>query len=303
MFQLLETFVHIVEQETLVKAAATMHLTQPTVSRHVQQLEQQCGMPLFDRIGKKLVLNRAGELVYRYAKRHLALAEKMRDELNSFTDPEVGNVYLGAGLTPSIYLLPPLLALFREQHPGVTFYVRTGSSKETLDALMQREVDVGIVTTFQDQEGELLGTPLLEDDLLLVAAPTHPLAERGSVTLEEAVQYPFVLMKQGSGLRKMLADITAERDLPLTIAMETDSLESISRLVQHGVGISCLPRSSAMDDVGQGRLRVIQLEDVQLGARTITLAMRKDSIIPACAAQFCTYLRQWFASKDRRPKQ
>jgi DNA-binding transcriptional LysR family regulator len=303
MFQLLETFVHIVEQETLVKAAATMHLTQPTVSRHVQQLEQQCGMPLFDRIGKKLVLNRAGELVYRYAKRHLALAEKMRDELNSFTDPEVGNVYLGAGLTPSIYLLPPLLALFREQHPGVTFYVRTGSSKETLDALMQREVDVGSVTTFQDQEGELLGTPLLEDDLLLVAAPTHPLAERGSVTLEEAVQYPFVLMKQGSGLRKMLADITAERDLPLTIAMETDSLESISRLVQHGVGISCLPRSSAMDDVGQGRLRVIQLEDVQLGARTITLAMRKDSIIPACAAQFCTYLRQWFASKDRRPKQ
>jgi DNA-binding transcriptional LysR family regulator len=297
VFQLFETFVQIVEQETLVKAAAALNLTQPTLSRHVQQLEQQCGMPLFDRIGKKLVLNRAGELVYRYAKRHLALAEKMRDELNGFTDPEVGSVYLGAGLTPSIYLLPPLLALYREQHPGVTFHVRTGSSKEILASLRQREVDVGIVTTFYDAQGELQGTPLLEDDLLLVAAPTHPLAVRGSVTLAEAVQYPFVLMKQGSGLRKMLADLTAERGLPLTVAMETDSLESISRLVQHGVGISCLPRSSAVDDVAEGRLRVIQVEDARLGARTITLATRKDSIIPACADQFCAYLREWFTSR------
>jgi DNA-binding transcriptional LysR family regulator len=303
VFQLFESFVQIVEQETLVKAAAALNLTQPTVTRHVQQLEHYLGMPLFDRIGKRLVLNRAGEVVYRYAKRTLALTEKMRDELNGFTNPEIGTIYLGAGLTPSIYLLPPILAAYREQHPLVTFHVSTGSSKTILSALVQREVDIGIVTTFRDPSGELTEVPLLKDDLLLVAAPDHPLVQMGPVRLEEALAYPLVLMRPGSGLRQMIVDLAAERQLSLTIAMETDSLESISRLVQHGVGISCLPRSSAMDDINARRLKVIPIRDAELGARTITLATRKDSIIPACAAQFCTYLQQWIASRYRGTKQ
>ncbi|GMA51691.1 HTH-type transcriptional regulator CysL [Alicyclobacillus contaminans] len=294
MFSLLETFVHIVEQETLVKAAEVMHLSQPTVTRHLQQLEEAYGMPLFNRSGRKLLLNPAGELVYRYAKQHLALDEKLRDELNSFSDPEQGTVRLGAGLTLSIYLLPPVLAQFRAHHPHVAFQVRTGSSAETLRALREREVDVGLVTTFPEPNDDLEGVPLLRDPLRAVAAPNHPLAQRtDGATLETILAQPLVLMKRGSGLRDMVEELAANRGVALTISMETDSLESISRLVQHDAGISFLPRTLAADDVAAGRLRVIRITNASLGARTMTLVTRRDGMLPACTALFCQDIRQW----------
>jgi DNA-binding transcriptional LysR family regulator len=287
-----ETFVQIVEQQTLVKAAATLHVTQPTVTRQLQQLEATLGMALFDRTGKRLALNHAGELVYRYAKTYLALQQKMCDELNGFGNPEEGHIYLGAGLTPSIYLLPQVLASYRELHPRVQFQVRSGSSREICDLLLQREVDLGIVTTFAQSHSELAGVPLYRDDLLLVAAPSSPLAQGAAVLFAELGAHPFVLMRQGSGLRSMVIELATRRGLNIVIAMETDSLESISRLVQHGVGLSFLPRSSAQDDVHAGKLVVVPVADVELGARTISLISRTDSLLPACTAQFAAALPQ-----------
>jgi DNA-binding transcriptional LysR family regulator len=285
-----QTFVHIVEQETLVKAATALHVTQPTVTRQLQQLESNLGMQLFDRVGKRLLLNHAGELVYRYAKAYIGLSQKMRDELNGFTNPEAGHVYLGAGLTPSIYLLPQVLALYREQYPNVQFQVRTGSSREVCDLLVERQIDLGVVTTFGGERTELHGVPLFRDDLLLVSSPASPLAQCREVTFDGLAAYPFVLMRKGSGLRNMVTDLAASRGMTITAAMETDSLESISRLVQHGVGLSFLPRSSAQDDIRAGRLVMVRVSDVELGARTITLVSRLDSLLPACTEHFARAL-------------
>jgi DNA-binding transcriptional LysR family regulator len=289
MHQLYTTFVQIVESDTLVKAAEILHLTQPTVTRQLQQLEQQLGMPLFDRIGKRLTLNHAGELVYRYAKSYIALKEKMDDELNEFSDPEVGHVYIGAGLTPSIYLLPPVFATYRRLHPRVQFQMRTGSSSEVLAALRQREIDMGVVTTVE-QDDDLVLSPLFRDDLLLVAPPNSVMSQKRQVSLQELEAYPFVLMKQGSGLRKMIERLTKRHHLNIQVAMETDSLESINRLVQHGVGVGVLPRSSVQDDIQAGRLAVVDLADYRLAARTITLVTRSDSVLPASATQFAGQL-------------
>jgi DNA-binding transcriptional LysR family regulator len=290
MNDLYMTFVQIVEQETLVKAAAALHVTQPTLTRQLQQLEGQLGMRLFDRMGKRLVLNHAGELVYRYAKTYVGLMQKMEDELNGFRNPEEGHVYLGAGLTPSIYLLPQVLAQYRERHPGVQFQVQSGSSREICELLLQRQVDLGMVTTFDERHTELTGVPLFRDELLLVAAATSPLVSNGPVHFRELSRHPFVLMRPGSGLRNMVMNLTADKGLDVLIAMETDSLESISRLVQFGVGLSFLPRSSAQDDVSAGKLAVIQVADVELGARTISLVSRNDGLLPACTAQFAATL-------------
>lgn len=101
--------------------------------------------------------------------------------------------------------------------------------------------------------------------------------------------YPVVLMRQGSGLRRLLEDIETANDVRLDIAMETDSLESISRLVQQGVGMSVLPRSSVGDDLHAGRLVTLQL-DIPLPSRSITMVARAESSLPARSAQFWSYL-------------
>lgn len=286
MNELYRTVVQIVESETLVRAAEALHLTQPTLTRHVQQLERQFGLKLFDRVGKRLVLNHPGEVVYRYAKSLLMLEQKMLDELSAFGDPEVGTVYIGAGLTPSIYLLPPLLAWYRRRHERVQFQVRTGSSQEIWSALQQREIDFGIVTTIDPSWNNYESKPLVKDDLLLVAAPSHPLSESHSASLAEIAPFPFVVMQQGSGLRQLISELAEAHDTTLRIAMETDSLESLNRLVQSGAGLSFLPRTSVADDLSAGRLVQINLKDVHLGARTITLITRKDGPLSACSSQF-----------------
>lgn len=286
MNELYRTVVQIVDSETLVRAAEALHLTQPTVTRQVQQLEREFGMKLFDRVGKRLVLNHPGEVVYRYARTLLALEQKMKDELTAFGDPEVGTVYIGAGLTPSIYLLPPLLAWYRLRHPQVQFQVQSGSSTEVWAALQQREIDLGIVTTVDAGWSNFEARPLMMDELLLVAAPGHALCTTATAHFLDVARYPLVLMREGSGLRRMILEVAATRQVSLRIAMETDSLESLNRLVQSGAGISFLPRSSVSDDLASGRLVQIDLEDVHLGARTITMITRKEGPLSANSGQF-----------------
>jgi len=292
--RLYQTFVQVVESATLVQAAAELHLTQPTVSRQVQQLELELGQALFDRIGGRLVLTPAGATVYETAKRLFTLEEKMREDVASLANPEIGRVTLGAGVTPAIYLLPAVFAAYRHAHAGVTFHLRTGSSVEIVTALWQREIDVGIVTTVPEDVSDLLTVPLYRDDLLLVAPPQHPLALRPAITVQNLAEFPFILMPIGSGLRRLTETLTGNRGIQVTAAMEADSLESINRLVQAGLGISFLPRSCVQDDLVAGRLMVLHLMDVPPPWRTITLVRRAEGRLSGAAARFVDELPTWF---------
>lgn len=291
---LYRTFVTIVEQNTLMRAAQVLHLTQPTITRQLQQLEAKHRTQLFDRFGKRLAMNRAGELVYEYAIRAIALEDKLSDELNEFTDPTRGTVYLGAGLTPSIYLLPELFATFQNSYPAVKFHVSTGSSSLITQSVLSREIDLGIVTTVRE-EPELTAIPLMRDDLRLVVPPSHPLVHAKVVSFDEVLRYPIILMKKGSGLRTIIVEYAEQRGKALVPVMETDSLESINRLVQYGMGIAFLPDSSVRDDIRAGRLVDVKLGDINLGSRTITLITASNRVLPACAIRFHEELEAYFS--------
>lgn len=293
MLELYQSFVQVIGSETLVDAAEVLHTTQPTLTRQIKQLEALLGVQLFDHVGRRLVVNRAGELVYQYAKRLIATEQRMRDELSAFGNPELGTIFMGAGLTPSIYILPALIAAYRTAHPQVRFHVMNGSSKEIYNALLQREIDIGVVTTVDEDSEQIQAVPLWKDELLLVAKPDHPLVSAENATLKEVTKSPFVLMKTGSGLRQLVLDLAMHHQVEIDIIMETDSLESLNRLVQHGVGLSILPRSSVQDDLVQGRLAEIELLDAKLASRTMTLITRRTSSLPAVAAQFSGFLSAW----------
>ncbi len=284
------TFVQIVESQTLVGAAESLHTTQPTLTRQLHQMERELGVQLFDRVGKKLILNQAGVMVYQYAKQFVILESRMQDDISAFMNPELGTIRIGAGLTPSIYLLPQLLALYRENHLGVGFQIQTGSSHEVFTLLLHGEVDLGIVTTLQAGDAEVETKPLFRDELLLVAPMTHPLVHRSSCTINDVSKYPIVLMRKGSGLRKIIDELAITHGFRWELVTETDSLETMNRLVQSGIGLSVLPRSSVQDDLLARRLSVIPVQDVNLGERTITLIKRATGQLSAVAAQFADEL-------------
>lgn len=290
MKALYQTFVKIVQQETMVLAAQSLHMTQPTLTRQIQLLERTLGVELFHRKGKRLLLTQAGELVYQYALRFLTMEQRLADELGAIANPEQGVITIAAGTTPSIYTLPPLLAGYREQHPGVKFSIRTGSSAQVVAALQQHEVDVGLLTTLNEKSVGLKAIPLVRDELMFVVPPEHPLHHRGSVRLSEIDRYAMILMREGSGLRQMVLHLVAQSGANLDVVVETDSLESMSRMVQQGMGVAVLPKSAVYEDVARGRLTQIVVQDTTLGARMIQLVFREEGELSAAARQFVEQL-------------
>lgn len=295
---LYRTLLAVVEHQTLSDAARVLHTTQPTVTRQLQQLERRLGAPLFDRSGKRLTLTGAGERVYAFASELQTLEVRLQEELREFADPSAGLIRIGAGLSPTLYRLPSILAQYAEQHPRVRFQVVTGSSKLTMKRLQARTIDAAIVTTPPAKSDDFVMTPLWRDALVVVAPSGHPLAGC-ACTLGDLAQQPMVVMHPESGLRQLVHDTftrmgVADPALPL---METDSLEAMSRFVQAGMGLAIVPWPAVAEDVQAKRLCTVNLIDVDLGARTVTLVVRKHTTMPQAAQAFVS----WLAARSEAP--
>ncbi len=293
MFESLRALVTVVSLGSVSEAARALHVTQPTVTRQIQQLERHFGQALFDRSGKRLSLTPAGERVHAYALEVLRKQEELAESLLEMSNPEAGLVRMGAGLSPTLYRLPAMVARYASMHPRVRFQVVTGSSKVTLERLASRVVDLAIVTTPPEDEAGVEQVALWRDELVAVAPSYHALAGKRA-TIVELAQYPLVVMHGESGLRRQIDDLLhrAGVERPAPPVMETDSLEAMNRFVQAGLGLAVVPWPAVADDVTQGRLKLVHIIGCDLGQRTVTLVWRKESHIPAAARAFI----EWLAS-------
>ncbi|SIS57804.1 LysR family transcriptional regulator [Alicyclobacillus vulcanalis] len=295
MFEALRALVTVVSLGSVSEAARALHVTQPTVTRQIQQLERQFGQALFDRSGKRLALTPAGERVHAYALEVLRKQEELAESLLEMSNPEAGLVRIGAGLSPTLYRLPALVARYASIHPRVRFQVVTGSSKVTLERLASRAVDLAIVTTPPDGDAGVELVALWRDELVAVAPSYHALAGKRA-TIAELAEHPLVVMHGESGLRRQIDELLhrAGVDRPAPPVMETDSLEAMNRFVQAGLGLAVVPWPAVADDVTEGRLKLVHIVGCDLGQRTVTLVWRKESHIPAAARAFL----RWLASQQ-----
>lgn len=292
-------FLTVLDCETISRAAQVLHTTQPTISRQIQQLERDLGVLLFDRVGKRLVLTRAGSRVAVHARQMHATNMRLLEELNAFTDPERGVIRVGAGLTPTIYRLPQIIAEYRVEHPHVQFQIRTGSSNQTLENLRQRDIDIAIVTTAPIDQLDLRTIPLWQDELHVVVDPAHALAGK-TVSIRRIVQENMVMMPIESSLRTIVETRIRpylDEDVFQPV-IETDSLEAISRFVQARQGIALLPTSAVVDDIAAGRLANVFPSDVQFGSRTVTAVTRFDSSVSRATDLFLATLSERGATAD-----
>ncbi|WP_206832181.1 LysR family transcriptional regulator [Alicyclobacillus fructus] len=291
MFEALRALVTVVSLGSVSEAARALHVTQPTVTRQIQQLERHFGQALFDRSGKRLALTPAGERVHAYALEVLRKQEELAESLLEMSNPEAGLVRIGAGLSPTLYRLPAIVARYASMHPRVRFQVVTGSSKVTLERLASRAVDLAIVTTPPESDAGIAQVALWRDELVAVAPANHALAAKRA-TMEELARYPLVVMHGESGLRRQIDELLhrAGVERPAPPVMETDSLEAMNRFVQAGLGLAVVPWPAVADDVTQGRLKLVHIAGCDLGQRTVTLVWRRESHVPAAASAFIAWL-------------
>ena len=240
------------------RAAETLHLSQPAVSMQIRQLEAQAGMPLFDQIGKKIHLTDAGRALYQHAQNILAQVKEVQLELEEMRGVRRGQLNITVASTAN-YFVPQLLATFCQRYPEVKVSLDVSNREHILALLNEADKDLAIMGR-PPEASDLVAHPFMENPLVVIAAPSHPLARARNIPLARLAQESFISREVGSGTR-----IAAERffdgaGTQLSTAMEMSSNEAIKQAVQAGLGLGIVSVHTLDMEFKLGRLTVLNVE-------------------------------------------
>src|SRR5262245_5225590 len=237
----LAIFHAVAQAGSMTLGAERLDISQPAVSKQVQELERALGVHLFDRIGRRVHLSQAGEVLAEYARRLFALAQEAEEAMADVRAVGRGRLVIGASTTIGSYLLPGVLAELWRRHPNVELLVEIQNTEQVHRRLIGRELDVGL-TEGCVQDEELDAEVFYCDELVVIAAPGHRLAGKTRVPLGALRQEPFILREPGSGTRAVEERALALVEVPVRVAVELGSTEAIKRVVAEGVGLAVVSR-------------------------------------------------------------
>src|SRR3990172_1581331 len=206
----LRTFLAVRRHRNYTRAAEEVFLTQPAVSRQVRQLEEELGVRLFEQIGKSLHLTDAGETLAVEAEKLLGAMERTAEAVRFHRSAERGSVRIGASTTPGFYLLPDLLGRFHRRFPKVALHYTVENSLKIEQKIVRNEIDLGFVGAHLSSE-DLELTPLMEDEIVFFAAPSHRLANSRPTAPSSLEEEMWVTREGGSAPRRFFEDWLSSR--------------------------------------------------------------------------------------------
>lgn len=231
----LEVFIKVYETRSFSKASNLLYLTQPTVTLHIKDLEQELDISLLDRNTRKVIPTKAGKIVYKYGKEIINLIKHMKKELEILKNEKAGVIEIGASTIPGQYILPKIIKLFKEKNPEISVFLKMGDSKEIAEKVINREVDFGVIgATFPYKE--LAFIPCFEDEIVLIGPKDTHVTE---IELEDLCLLPLLKREEGSGTWKNVLENLERKGVDfkeLTIIGEMGSTEAIKEAVKSGLG-------------------------------------------------------------------
>lgn len=240
------------------RASEALHLSQPAVSMQIRQLEEQTGMPLFEQVGKKIHLTDAGRALYRHAQSILAQVQGAQLELEEMRGVRRGQLDITVASTAN-YFAPQLLAAFCQRHPEVKVSLDVSNREHILELLHETDKDLAIMGR-PPEPSDLVAHPFMENPLVVIAAPSHPLAQASNIPLARLNQETFISREIGSGTRIAVERFFEEAGTRLTTAMEMSSNEAIKQAVQAGLGLGVLSVHTLEMELALNRLAVLDVQ-------------------------------------------
>jgi DNA-binding transcriptional LysR family regulator len=282
MFDLakLQAFVQAAESPSFSEAARRLHLSQPTLSRHIQRLESELGAELFIRTGHELKLTEAGRLLLPLARKLIREAVEIQQLTGSFQDKIVGHIRIACSTTAGKYLLPQFAARFRRRHPGVRVSILGCTQEHVVPRLLKEEADLGVVS-YEACSGELECREFFRDHIVLIAPADHPWASHPAIEPSELLTTPFILREPTSGTRKVLLAELSGHDIALDdmdIFLEVGNAEAIVNTVAAGFGVSFVSRLAAACALDRGTVVEVPVAGFDLRR---TILMVRNTLHPA----------------------
>jgi DNA-binding transcriptional LysR family regulator len=252
----LAVFLAVVEHGTMTAAAEVESISQPAISAHVKGLEGFFGTPLLERSGRRVRPTAAGHLVADYSRRLVALADEMSRGVDDLRGLQAGKLVVGASSTVGEQMLPEVLGRFHRAYPAVQLVLRIGNTDEIVQAVRERELDLGIVGREQ-VDRDLICRPVFDDHLDIFVAPDSPLAGQERVGLDQLHGETFVLREAGSATRDLALRCLAAHGCAPGDTIELGSNEAVKRAVSAGLGIGVLSTHTVRIDRQAGAVVVL----------------------------------------------
>jgi len=244
----LEVFAEVLKSGSTTQASQMLALSQSAVSAALSDLEGQLGVQLFDRVGKRLVVNEHGRLLY---PRVVGLLEQAVEVEQLFKEDN-GAIRVFASSTIGNYILPEMIAHYRRDFPTLPLEMSVGNSQDVINAVADFRVDIGLIEG-PSHMTELVTEPWLEDELVVFAPPDAPLLQQ-PVTLDTLAEQSWILREKGSGTREIVDYLLLSHLPQFHLGMELGNSEAIKHAVRHGLGISCLSRRVIAEQLETGSL-------------------------------------------------
>ncbi|MEC0225748.1 LysR family transcriptional regulator [Paenibacillus alba] len=282
----LQYFLAVARLEHVTEAARSLHVTQSSLSKTIQRLEEDLGVPLFDRTGRKLRLNAFGSRFLHRAERALFELEQGKQELSDLSSPEHGTIELAV---TNASTLPNILREFQKKHPQIQFHVQMLTTQEMVTLLHRGEVDYCLSSP--PLHGDDIECQTVFIDPILVAVPLgHQLADRSSVSLTELKDERFVGVKRGYTTRDLVDSVCSSAGFVPKYVYEGNEPTRLSALVEAGIGIAFIP-STAMN--AREQIHYLQVEEQEL-VREIALLRHKSRYISRAAQEFREVVLEYF---------
>ena len=293
--QQLEALIHLVEERSFSRAAKKMHLTQPSLTKHIRNVEEALGAKIVNRSSRSLALTAEGRVLYDYARRIIKLRDEARDRILRLREEEAGDIRIAASTIPATYILPYAIGGFRKKHPRIRTTVRTADSGDVIETVLDNGAEIGFIGK-KPSGGKLVDEELWKDRLVLAVPSGHPWAKRRSVRIAELSKAPFVIREKGSGTREALEEClreTAGPGLPhLDIAAELGSSEAVKEAIIAGLGISVISVHAIRRELKSGILAALAIEGCPI-ERSFYLIYRRQFDLMTHHKIFLEYIRAY----------
>lgn len=265
----LKVFYTAAKQKNFSETAKILHLSQPSVSLQIRQLEESLNVRLFDRTTKKISLTPVGKLLYQHAEKILEMITKTEKEIALLSESIHGDLKIGASLTIGEHVLPYVLGNYLKEYPKVNIKLKILNSEQIIEKLTNEEIHLGFIESMISYP-DFTQTPFQEDELVIIASTkySHILIDGyNQITPNDLFMLPIILREQGSGTRQVIEEHLRNNRLNpenLNIILELENTESIKSAVESGMGISIISKSAIQKELQLETIRAISLQGINM---------------------------------------
>lgn len=287
-FNQLRIFYQTAKYQSCTIAAEKLFITQPAITSQIKAFEKSCNLTLFKKKGRKIHLTDEGKILYEYARKVFEYEKEIEDAIEDMRELKAGILRLGTTKTYTRSYIPSFISKFMDSYPHIKIHLDEGSSLQMTNSLLDFKNEIAIVAKIEENP-EICFTPFCQEDIVLLVAPDHRLAQRRSITMAELAKEPIIMKEVGSGTRKALDHAFAQKGIVPNILLETNNTDFIKQLVLQGDGVSFLVKVAISKELAEKKFVTIPIEDCRI-VTEVSIAYLKNQHLSTPARVFLSIL-------------